>query len=53
MTYRGYEIKKDQTTGNGKAYYEAWDARGLWGFAMDLETLEIMIDRKIEKEEKR
>ena len=53
MTYRGYEIKKDDTTGNGKTYYEAHDARGMWGFAADLDTLKIMIDRKIAKEEKK
>lgn len=52
MKYRGYEIKRDDTMGNGKTYYEAHDEHGMWGFAMDLDTLEIMIDRKIEEEEK-
>lgn len=53
MTYRGYEIKKDDTMGNGKKYYEVWKAETMWGFTATLQDAEIMIDRKIAKEEKR
>lgn len=51
MMYRGFEIKKYETMGNGKIYFEAWDARGLWAWAADLDALKIMIDRRCAKEE--
>lgn len=51
-TYRGYEIRVDDTMGNGKTYYEAWKDGQMWGFAMNYDVVTIMIDRMIEEENK-
>lgn len=50
--YRGYEIRIDDTMGNGKNYYEMWKDGICWGFAARYVDLTIMIDRIIERESK-
>ena len=47
--YRGYGLRRYETMGNGKTYFEVWKDGVMWGFALRREDAEIMIDRMIEE----
>ena len=48
--YRGYSLRKYETIGNGKLYYEVWKDGVMWGFALRKDDAELMIDGMIKKE---
>ena len=49
MLYRGYEIKRYETLGDGRLYYEAWKDGVLWVFADDGDVLKNAIDGMFKK----
>lgn len=50
MSYRGYEIKRYETVGDGRLFYEAWKDGILWAFAIKLDGLKELVDGLIKED---